>query len=79
MAKYYVEFKHTVDEESYCLQSKWFDTKEEAINFAHNFDYARYLDIRLMSSEFDENGDYGDIQYESIIELNSPRELDLKY
>lgn len=72
MKKYYVEFNDVFKKYDvpYLLQSKWFDTKEEAINFAHSFDYARYLDIRLMSSEFDENGDYGDIQYESIIELN---------
>lgn len=55
--KYYVEFEHTADEESYCLQSKWFDTKEDAITwYRTSFDFVRTDDIivSVMKAEFDE-------------------------
>ena len=46
MTKYYVEFKHTADEESYCLQSKWFGTKEDAINwYRTSFDFVKTDDV----------------------------------
>ena len=64
--KYYVEFKNTEDEESYCLQSKWFDTKEEAINwYRTSFDFVRTDDIivSVMKAEFDEYDTPFDIEF----------------
>ena len=69
MIKYYVEFEHTSDDESYCLQSRWFITKASAIMwFQNGFDFIRDdVIVRLMKSEFDENGNYGDIECEEIL------------
>ena len=70
MTKYYVEFEHMSDEESYCLQSKWFDTKEDAINwYRTSFDFVRTDDIivSVMKAEFDDNGMCGDIEFDEDI------------
>lgn len=64
MEKFYVEFENTEDQNPFCLHSVWFDTKEEAINW-----YIKYFDfvvmdtmcVCVMKSEFDENGDFGDM------------------
>lgn len=72
MKKYYVEFENLEDDYSYCLQSRWFDTKEQALNwYKTNFDFIRNRTMiaRIMSSEFDENGEYTDIKYEEDITL----------
>lgn len=64
--KYYVEFEHTADEESYCLQSKWFDTKEDAIKwYRTSFDFVRTDDIivSVMKAEFDEYDTPFDIEF----------------
>lgn len=65
--KYYVEFEHKSDDESYCLQSKWFDTKEQAINwYKESFDFVRTDDIivSVMKADFDEyEFQYGDILF----------------
>lgn len=37
--KYYVEFFHTKLEENYIIQSKYFDTIEEATNFVKMLDF----------------------------------------
>ena len=71
MLKYYVEFEHTADEESYCLQSKWFDTKEDAIKwYRTSFDFVRTEDIvvSVMRAEFDEyEFQFGDIEFDEDI------------
>lgn len=70
MTKYYVEFEHTADEESYCLQSKWFDTKEDAIKwYRTSFDFVRTDDVivSVMKAEFDDNGMCGDIEFVDFI------------
>lgn len=62
--KYYIEF---VDKESSCdflVQSKWFNSIEDAKQWLNNtFDYLDIdaLSIFLMKADFDANGNYGDI------------------
>ena len=70
MEKYYVEFENTEDENPFCLQSVWFDTKEEAIDW-----YIKYFDfvtqdtvcVRVMKSIFDDDGEYTDIEFDEDI------------
>ena len=70
MKKYYIEFWFDTGH-IYDLQSKWFDTKEEAIEWLKEFDYINYdaCEIHLMSMPFDEeeNEFYGDIVTEGRI------------
>ncbi len=66
MEKFYVEFENTEDQHLFCLQSVWFDTKEEAIEwYIKYFDFAEMdtMCVSVMKSEFDENGDFGDIVF----------------
>lgn len=65
MAKYYVEFEHLADEESYCIQSRWFKTRKQAIDwYKKNFDFIREdVSVYLMKAEFDEEENYGDIEF----------------
>lgn len=70
MTKYYIEFEHMADEESYCLQSKWFDTKEDAINwYRTSFDFVRTDDIivSVMKADFNDYEFYGDIEFDEDI------------
>mgnify|MGYP003315503932 CR=1 FL=1 len=66
MKKYYIEIVN-VEMNEYIIQSKWFETEEDAISFMkENFDFidtGTYA-IDLMSAEFDEEGVYGDIKLE---------------
>lgn len=66
MKKYYIEIVN-VETDDYIIQTKWFETEEEAINFMkENFDFidrGTYA-IDLMSAVFDEEGVYGDIKFE---------------
>lgn len=63
--KYYIEIssKEIECDPPYLMQSKWFDTKKEAIDwYRNNFDYTSGLiDVKLMCAEFDENDEYDDI------------------
>lgn len=66
MKKYYIEIVN-VETDDYIIQTKWFETEEEAIDFMkENFDFidrGTYA-IDLMSAVFDEEGVYGDIKLE---------------
>ncbi len=66
MKKYYIEIVN-VETDEYIIQTKWFDTEEEAINFMkENFDFidrGTYA-LDLMSAVFDKEGVYGDIKFE---------------
>lgn len=74
ITQYYVEF---VDRESgdYVLQSKWFDTKEEAEKWANeSFDYIRdtAIDMDLMKAEWDdEEGIHQDIHFVKSLNNNN--------
>ena len=70
MEKYYIEFEHTADDESYCLQSKWFDTSEDAVMwYIESFDFVRKDDVivSLMKGKSDEFGNYDDIECVLVI------------
>lgn len=70
MEKYYIEFEHTADDESFCLQSKWFDTSEEAVMwYIESFDFVITDDVivSLMKSKFDKFGNPEDI--ECVLEI----------
>ena len=64
MKKYYIEVVWHNNNENYMLQSKWFNTEEEALEWANNIDYVvEYIDVYLMSSVWDVEKDY----YEDIV------------
>ena len=66
MKKYYIEICELGERCGYILQSRFFDTEEQAIKWAKNItflDYS-YYDINLMCAEWDTEDDtYEDIQY----------------
>lgn len=68
MKKYYIEFVFERNDpfNHYDLQSKWFDTEEEAIKWTESFDYVETnISMYLMSAEWNEiEGFYGDIKQE---------------
>lgn len=68
MKKYYIEL--ATNSGDVILQSKWYNTKEEAIDWAENIDYIGWASsiLCLMSSEWDTEEDtYTDIIQEKII------------
>ena len=69
--KYYIEFEHTADDNYYCLQSKWFATKEDAIKWYRTcFDYVDTdnMNISVMKADFDEyEFQHGDILFDEDI------------
>lgn len=71
MKKYYIEFVFEKNGalNHYDLQSKWFDTEQEAIEWTETFDYvSENVVMYLMSDFWDEvEGFYGDIQQERIV------------
>lgn len=68
MKKYYIEL--ATNSGDVILQSKWYDTKEEAIAWAENVEYIGWISaiLCLMSSEWDTEEDtYIDIIQEKVI------------
>ena len=68
MKKYYIEL--AAKSGDIILQSKWYDTEREAINWAENVDFIELTSVVLclMSSEWDTEEDtYIDIIQEKII------------
>jgi hypothetical protein len=68
MKKYYIEL--ATNSGDVILQSKWYDTKEEAIAWAENIEYIGWVSaiLCLMSSEWDTEEDtYIDIIQEKVI------------
>ena len=64
MKKYYIEVVWHGSCDGYMLQSKWFDTEEQALEWAYNIDYVvEYIDVYLMSSVWDVEKDI----YEDIV------------
>lgn len=64
--KYYVEFKNTEDGWFFDIQSKWFNTKQQAIKwYIDSFDFIRRATtiVSLMSANFDDDGEYDDIVF----------------
>lgn len=59
--KYYLEFIHVnSDEENYDMQSKWFDSSEEALSWLkENFDFiCEGMNVFLMTARFNIDGGY---------------------
>ena len=68
MKKYYIELVWTYGEESYAMQSEWFDTKEEALAWSRKISYVNEnYDACLMSAEWKEDDTYGDIVNEGVL------------
>lgn len=65
--KYYIEISN---ENGYIIQSNWFDTKEEAIEWFEKINYTENdLKISLMYSIWDKEEDtYTDIEFEELLE-----------
>ena len=66
MEKFYVEFENTEDQNPFCLQSVWFDNKEDAIKwYIKSFDFVQTdtMNVSLMKSEFDDEGNWGDMVF----------------
>ena len=71
MKKYYIEFKHVNSNDAmYDMQSRWFDTKEQAIEWFKQFDYVSSTDVFLMSGDWNETEDF-------YIDINCERRLNL--
>lgn len=70
--EYYIEFVIKNGQDSYAMQSRWFETKRKALNWLKNsFDFIRTSDMRifLMSGTFDGLGDLsGDIEQEKELD-----------
>ena len=77
MKKYYIEISGKTEYdlgdlqyETYILQSEWFDTEKEALNWAENLMFiADGLSVDLMSAVFDDDGVYSDIYFERELEV----------
>ena len=71
MTKYYFEFKHIRSTDLlYDMQSEWFDTEEQAIEWFKGFSYISNMHVYLMSSEWDEEDDtFTDIKFEKELFL----------
>lgn len=80
--KFYIEF---VDNEQNCnfvMQSKWFVTESDAIHWlTTNFDYIDFdkLSVFVMSADFDENNNFGDIELTKEITEHEYLKLRKKY
>lgn len=64
--KYMIECNDKNDYDNQIIQSNWFNTEKEAKDWLKTLDFlnTQELVVWLMSSEFDENGDYTDIDFE---------------
>ena len=57
MKKYYIEIAYEHGGDNYAMQSDWFDTKEEAVEWAKKIVWVGDMwDLWLMSAIFDEKG-----------------------
>lgn len=72
MKKYYIEICDMESPCEYIMQSKWFDTEQEAIKWAKDISFLdMQYSISLMSSEWDVSDDtYTDIDFERYLKTN---------
>lgn len=66
MKKYYIEIVDPTKQNPYEIQSRWFNTEEQALEWAKTIDYCG-LTMCLMSAVFDEYGRYEDIKFEKYL------------
>ena len=66
--KYYVEICHKDYLSEYIMQSDWFDTKEQALEYANKITYLEdiYL-LRIMFAEWNDADTYEDIYIEEYV------------
>ena len=69
--KFYIEFENINSQRTYTIQSRYFDTRKQALNwFKKNFDYIdnEEVYVYLMIATFDEEGELDEIDstYEII-------------
>ena len=66
MRKYYIEFVWHGSEDGVVLQSVWFDSEKQAMDWLESVDYCNeVIDTYLMSADWDiEEDTYGDIVIE---------------
>ena len=66
--KYYVEICHKDYLSEYIMQSDWFDTKEQALDYANKITYLEdiYL-LRIMCAEWNDADTYEDIYIEEYV------------
>ena len=72
MKKYYIEMCwYPSNGENYVMQSRWFDTEEQAVQWAHQINWlSDNLDAYLMSAEWNVAEDcYGDIIQERLLAI----------
>ena len=69
--KYYIEIvDFEQEEELYALQSQWFDTEEEAREWAKGFDFMqRRFRIFIMTCEFINDEEYDILASEDILQV----------
>lgn len=71
MKRYYIEICWHPSDESYLMQSKWYDTEEGAMDWASQIHWSsENVDFYLMSAEWDTEADtYGDIIQERLLDI----------
>ena len=71
MKKYYIEISDFDNHCEYIMQSRWYDTEEQALEFAKNLSFLdKRYSISLMWAEWDtENDTYYDIEFGRYIDL----------
>ena len=69
MKKFYIEVVDLISDD-YILQSKWYDTEKQAIEWAKGIAYMdRMLTINLLSADWNEEEEiYGDIYLERCLD-----------
>ena len=71
--KYYVEFVDKDENCNFVMQSQWFLTEERAEEWmVQEFDFIDFdrLSVFIMSADFDEDDDFGDIELSKQITRN---------
>lgn len=66
MKKYYIEIVDLGGVEPYEVQSRWFDTKEQALEWAKTIDYCRWT-VCLMSAVFTKDTDEYEVEFEGYL------------
>lgn len=70
MKKYYIEVVWHGSMDSYVIQSHWFDTDKQAIEWVNGISWVNdNYDVYLMYAEFNEDSTYNDILVERRLDL----------
>ena len=67
MKKFYIEIAYCNNSDNYVMQSKWFDTEEQALEWLNTtIDYCDLI-ICLMSAVFDNESEEYEIKFEKYL------------